>query len=57
MVRGNEVVLFNHPRPIASIVRGEGWSPDSLLSHGLPALSAKFTDLNPSATVFPYDPI
>jgi len=56
-VRGNEVVLFSQPRPIASVVRGEGWSPTTLLSHGLPVLQPKFTDLNPSATVFPYDPV
>ena len=56
-VRGNEVVLFNQPRPVASVSRGDGWSPESLLTDALPALKAKFTDLGPSATVFPYDPI
>jgi NAD(P)-dependent dehydrogenase (short-subunit alcohol dehydrogenase family) len=56
-VRGNEVVLFNHPRPVGSVVRGDGWSPESLLTQGLPALQAKFTDLNPSASIFPYEPV
>lgn len=56
-VRGNEVILFNHPRPVASVVRSEGWSPETLLSHGLRSLQAKFTDLNPSAATFPYDPV
>lgn len=56
-VRGNEVVLFNHPRPVGSVVRGDGWSPATLLSHGIPALQAKFTSLEPSAAVFPYDPV
>jgi NAD(P)-dependent dehydrogenase (short-subunit alcohol dehydrogenase family) len=56
-VRGNEVVLFNHPRPVGSVVRSEGWSPESLLAQGLPALQAKFTDLSPSASIFPYDPV
>jgi NAD(P)-dependent dehydrogenase (short-subunit alcohol dehydrogenase family) len=56
-VRGNEVVLFSQPRPIGSVVRSEGWSPGALLSHGLPALQAKFTDLAASAAVFPYDPV
>jgi len=56
-VRGNEVVLFNHPRPISSIVRGDGWSPQTLLAHGLPALQPRFTDLNPSTSIFPYDPV
>ncbi len=56
-VRGNEVVLFSQPRPVASMSRGDGWSPATLLSDALPALKAKFTDLGASASVFPYDPI
>jgi NAD(P)-dependent dehydrogenase (short-subunit alcohol dehydrogenase family) len=56
-VRGNEVVLFNQPRPIASVSRSDGWSPGLLLKDGLPALKSKFTDLGASSTVFAYDPI
>ncbi|MDB5425552.1 MAG: putative short-chain dehydrogenase [Phenylobacterium sp.] len=56
-VRGNEVVLFNQPRPVASVSRGDGWSVEKLLSDGLPALAPKFTDLGATATVFPYDPV
>ena len=56
-VRGNEVILFNQPRPVGSVARNDGWTPASLVSEGLPALSSKFTDLGPSATIFPYDPI
>jgi NAD(P)-dependent dehydrogenase (short-subunit alcohol dehydrogenase family) len=56
-VRGNEVVLFSQPRPVASVSRADGWSPATLLTDGLPALSSKFTDLEASASVFPYDPI
>jgi NAD(P)-dependent dehydrogenase (short-subunit alcohol dehydrogenase family) len=56
-VRGNEVVLFNHPRPVGSVVRTDGWSPETLLSHAIPALQSKFTSLEPSASVFPYDPV
>ncbi len=56
-VRGNEVVLFNQPRPVASIARSDGWTPEKLLSEGLPSLRPRFTDLGASASVFPYDPI
>jgi NAD(P)-dependent dehydrogenase (short-subunit alcohol dehydrogenase family) len=56
-VRGNEVVLFSQPRPVASVSRGDGWTPATLLSDGLPAMKPKFTDLGASASVFPYDPI
>ncbi len=56
-VRGNEVFLFNQPRPVRAMARLEGWSPSSLLEHGLPALRANYTDLGASANVFPWDPV
>ena len=55
-VRGNEVILFNQPRPIASVTQPSGWSPADLIDQGLKALSPKFTDLGASASIFPYDP-
>jgi NAD(P)-dependent dehydrogenase (short-subunit alcohol dehydrogenase family) len=56
-VRGNEVMVFTQPRPAASVVRTEGWTPEDLLAHGLVALQPKYTDLGASASVFPYDPV
>ena len=56
-VRGNEVFLFNQPRPVRGLARPEGWSPETLLDHGLPALRATYTDLGASASVFPWDPV
>ncbi|HYG26340.1 MAG TPA: SDR family oxidoreductase, partial [Caulobacteraceae bacterium] len=56
-VRGNEVVLFNQPRPVRSMARMEGWDPASLLEVCLPAMKNDFTDLGASASVFPYDPV
>ncbi|WP_304165265.1 SDR family NAD(P)-dependent oxidoreductase [Phenylobacterium aquaticum] len=56
-VRGNEVVLFDQPRPVKSVARLEGWTPQSLMDHAFPAMTKDFTDLGASATVFPYDPI
>jgi NAD(P)-dependent dehydrogenase (short-subunit alcohol dehydrogenase family) len=56
-VRGNEVILFSQPRPVGSIGRTEGWTPQGLLDAGLPALKSRFTDLGASASVFPYDPV
>ena len=56
-VRGDEVILFSQPRPVASVARADGWTPERLLSGGLRALQPKFTDLGVSASVFPYDPI
>ncbi len=56
-VRGNEVFLFNQPRPTRGMARLEGWSPASLIEHALPAMRADFTDLGATANVFPWDPV
>jgi hypothetical protein len=56
-VRGNEIVLFNQPRPVRTLADTEGWTTASILSTALPAMKNNFTDLGASATVFPYDPV
>lgn len=56
-VRGNEVFLFNQPRPIRGMARLEGWSPSSIIEHALPAMKANYTDVGASASVFPWDPV
>jgi len=56
-VRGNEVFLFNQPRPVRGMARLEGWSPSSIIEHALPAMRANFTDVGASASVFPWDPV
>ena len=56
-VRGNEVVLFSQPRPVKSVARLEGWDPESLIDQCMPAMQADFTDMGPTSSVFPYDPI
>ena len=56
-VRGNEVILFSQPRPVAAVSRPEGWSAQGMLSAALPALRSRFTDLGASASVFDYDPV
>jgi NAD(P)-dependent dehydrogenase (short-subunit alcohol dehydrogenase family) len=56
-VRGNEVVLFDQPRPVKSLARMEGWTPRSLIDQAIPAMKADFTDLGATSSVFPYDPV
>lgn len=56
-VRGNEVFLFNQPRPVRGMARIEGWSPQTLIDHALPAMKANYTDVGASASVFPWDPV
>lgn len=55
-VRGNEVVLFNQPRPIKSLVDKEGWTPEKLLNSAFPAFESVGQDLGATVTVFPYEP-
>ena len=56
-VRGNEVVLFNQPRPVRSVARIEGWSPETLIAQALPSMKASYTDIGATTSVFPYEPI
>jgi NAD(P)-dependent dehydrogenase (short-subunit alcohol dehydrogenase family) len=56
-VRGNEIVLFDQPRPVRSVSRIEGWSPTTILEQAVPSMAASFTDLGATASVFPYDPV
>lgn len=56
-VRGNEVVLFDQPRPRKSIARLEGWTPETLVDHAFPAMKNDFFDMGATASVFPYDPV
>jgi len=55
--RGNEIILFSQPRPVRTLARMEGWTPESILGHAFPAMQNDFTDIGASASVFPYDPI
>jgi NAD(P)-dependent dehydrogenase (short-subunit alcohol dehydrogenase family) len=56
-VRNNEIFLISQPRPVRSVHRSEGWSPQSVASHALPALKASFFSLDRSGDVFSWDPI
>jgi NAD(P)-dependent dehydrogenase (short-subunit alcohol dehydrogenase family) len=56
-VRGNEIVLFDQPRPIRSMADLTGWNPRKILDTCLPAMAPDFFKLDASADVFPYDPV
>jgi NAD(P)-dependent dehydrogenase (short-subunit alcohol dehydrogenase family) len=56
-VRNNEILLMSQPRPIRSVHRSEGWTPESIASHCMPALKASFYGLDRSADIFSWDPI
>jgi len=56
-VRNNEIFLISQPRPVRSVHRSEGWSPETVASHALPALKAQYFDLDRSSDVFTWDPV
>jgi NAD(P)-dependent dehydrogenase (short-subunit alcohol dehydrogenase family) len=56
-VRKNEIFLFSPPRPIRSMHRSEGWTPESIASDLLPAFRPSFHKLERSGDVFAWDPI
>ena len=56
-IRNNEIFLMSQPRPIRSVHRDGGWTPESVREHALPAMKADFYGLDRSADVFSWDPI
>jgi NAD(P)-dependent dehydrogenase (short-subunit alcohol dehydrogenase family) len=56
-VRNNEIFLMSQPRPIRSVHRSEGWTPQTVLDQAMPALKSSFFDLDRSGDVFSWDPI
>jgi len=56
-VRNNEVFLFNQTRPIRSIHRSDGWTPEKLDQQLKGAFGPSFTPLDRSGDVFSWDPI
>src|SRR4051812_35338232 len=55
--RHNEIFIFNHPRPVRSAHRAEGWTPEAIAEHGMPALAGNLAPLDRSADVFSWDPV
>jgi len=56
-VRNNEIFLMSQPRPVRSVHRGEGWTPESIAEHGMPALTRSFVPMERSGDVFSWDPV
>jgi NAD(P)-dependent dehydrogenase (short-subunit alcohol dehydrogenase family) len=55
--RMHELYLFSSPRPIRIVHREDGWTPESIAEHAMPALRAAFMPLDTSEQVFPWDPV
>ncbi|HEY5048497.1 MAG TPA: SDR family NAD(P)-dependent oxidoreductase [Rhizomicrobium sp.] len=55
--RGNELFLMSQPRPVRGIGKVEGWTPQTIAEHAMPALKPSFFDLGATTSVFGWDPI
>lgn len=56
-VRANEIFLMSQPRPMRSVHRDGGWTPQSIAEHAIPAMKAGFYGLDRSQDVFTWDPV
>jgi len=56
-VRKNEIFVFSKPRPVKTMQRGDGWTPETIVADLLPAMEHAFTPLARSAEIWPYDPV
>lgn len=54
--RMNEIILFSQNRPLRTAQTAEGWTPQAVLSHALPAMKPHFYPLDISSHVFTWDP-
>lgn len=56
-VRSNEIMLMSQWRPVRIVHRGEGWTPELIHEHAMPALRQHFRPNEVSAQYFDWDPV
>jgi NAD(P)-dependent dehydrogenase (short-subunit alcohol dehydrogenase family) len=56
-VRNNEIFLFNQPRPIRTLHRSDGWTPETIDQQLKGAFGPSLTPLERSGDVFSWDPV
>jgi NAD(P)-dependent dehydrogenase (short-subunit alcohol dehydrogenase family) len=56
-VRANEIFLMSQSRALRSVHRAEGWTPQTIAAHAMPALRSSFYPLERSQDVFSWDPL
>ena len=55
--RMNEIFLMGQSRPLRSVHREGGWTPQTIAEHGMQALKGSFYKLDRSADIFNWDPV
>lgn len=56
-VRGKEIILFSQPRPVRTIGRMEGWTPEDIAEVIPTAWAADLQPLDTGTDVFAHDPL
>lgn len=56
-VRANEIYLFSQIRMIRSVHRSEGWTPEAIAEHAMPAFESSLFPNVLSLALTPWDPI
>jgi len=56
-VRANEIFLMSQSRPLRSVHRSDGWTPETIAAHAIPSLRDHFYRLDRSQDVFSWDPL
>lgn len=56
-VRANEIYFFNQIRMVRSVHRSDGWTPESIAEHAMPAFESSFFPNVASMVLTPWDPI
>jgi hypothetical protein len=56
-VRANEIMLMGQSRPVRSVHTAQGWTPEAIAQHAIPAMRPGFYGLQRSADVVSWDPV
>ena len=56
-VRANEIYFFSQIRMVRSVHRDDGWTPEAIAEHAMPAFESSFYPNVPSMALTPWDPI
>ncbi len=56
-IRLNEIYLMGQSRMLRSIHRSEGWTPETIADHAMPAFQSSFMSLQSSAQHYAWDPV
>ncbi len=56
-IRRNEIFLFSNTRMMRSVHRAEGWTPEDIQSHAMPAFTPSLEPLITAGQLFTWDPI